>query len=306
MRRPNSHPYLGLALIILIPVVAISAAFFCLWLLVGFNWTGGKGSLLTGLTYGLVGAAVLVLLAVSKRLRAKGASPNRESDPRPQVLYLRSFQNDQTSLTATGTREQHLASVMTEIGPLVAIGRPGDSLAPLGAERRYCENEDWKDEVGSLIAQARFVVIQAGASTGLLWEINEVTKRLKPEQILISLRNKDRVFRPASDEFAQDQYDKFRAMTSRFLLHPLPEKLGDATFLCFEADWKAHLLSPTKWRPYNLSPTAKIRETIRPILEKQGVELSMFQTRLQGVLMSLLLLIGVVLVLGVLSIPFLP
>jgi hypothetical protein len=71
-----------------------------------------------------------------------------------------------------------------------------------------------------------------------------------------------------------------------------------ATFLAFETDWMPRLLRPTSWKPYNLSPTAKIRETIRPHFESQGIILGTRQTTLQAILMSVLLLAGFVLVVG--------
>jgi hypothetical protein len=305
MRRPGSHPYLGLALIILIPVVVLFAVALWSGLLFKFGWARSHGGQLIGLLLVLASFAISILWTASRRLRTQDAGTNKSLEPQPHVLYLRSFQDDQASLTATDTREQHLASVMKEVGPLVAIGRPGDSLAPLGAERRYCEEKDWQHEVELLIAQAKLVVIQAGASNGLLWEINEVTKHLKPEKILISLRSKERVFRLASDKFSQEQYERFRVMTAQFFQRPLPEKLEDAAFLCFESDWKPHLLRPTRWKPYNLSPTAKIRETLRPFLEQQGVEFSVFRTQLMAVLWSLLLVFGFVLLIGGLSVSFL-
>jgi hypothetical protein len=304
MHGPKPRPYLGLVLFISIPILVLVACAFCLLLLVRFQLTGSKASLLVGLVIGLLLTAGLIMSTLGKRLRATGAGMKGQSDSRPLVLYLRSFQNDQASLTATDTREESIVSVMREIGPVVAIGRPGDSLAPLGAERRYCKEEDWKHEVVSLIKQARLVVIQAGASGGLLWEISEVSKRLKPEQILISLRIKDKVFRLSADKSAQDQYEGFRVLSPQFFRHPLPDELGEATFLCFQEDWKPQLLSPVRWKPYNLSPTAKIRETIRPVFERQAVRLSRLKTLVQGILMSLLMASGVILFLGGLLVIF--
>jgi hypothetical protein len=310
MRGPQSRPYLGLILFISIPILVLVACAFCLLLLARFQLTGDKAGLLIGLVGGLLLTTVLILWTLGKRLRAQGlgrqgAGGKAQSDPRPHLLYLRSFQDDQTSLTATDTREESIVAVMKEIGPVVAIGRPGDSLAPLGAERRYCKEDDWKDEVVSLVKQARLVVIQAGASSGLLWEISEATKRLRSEQLLISLRNKDSVLRRSANQSAQDQYDEFRALTSQFFRLPLPDRLDDATFMWFAEDWKPQLLRPVRWKPYNLSPTAKIRETLRPFFERQDARLSRLRTMVQGILMSLLMVLGMVLVVGGLWVSFL-
>jgi hypothetical protein len=76
------------------------------------------------------------------------------------------------------------------------------------------------------------------------------------------------------------------------------KRLTGATFLGFDANWTPRLLKPRRWKPYNLSPTAKIRETIRPHLERQGVKLGMGRTKIQAILMSLLLAAGLLLVLS--------
>jgi hypothetical protein len=62
--------------------------------------------------------------------------------------------------------------------------------------------------------------------------------------------------------------------------------------MCFDHDWTPQLLTPTAWRPYNLSPSARIREAIRPYCASRGTYLRYRATIIQGVLMSVLLSIG--------------
>ena len=99
----------------------------------------------------LLFALLVVVVAVGigsytrgKRMSAPPADALIASDPRPPVLYLRSFKDDlvtaepqQTKLggllgaitsAATGTEEEQLADAMKEVGPFVAIGRPGEPL----------------------------------------------------------------------------------------------------------------------------------------------------------------------------------
>ena len=60
-------------------------------------------------------------------------------DARPLVLYLRSFRDDAIAARVTRielgefvTEEERLVEVMQPIGPVIAIGRPGE-LPDLGA-----------------------------------------------------------------------------------------------------------------------------------------------------------------------------
>ena len=295
---PKARPYFGLFLIILIPTLIVVGYFFCIFLLARLQWTGNQMGLAIGLVTGLIMIAAAIMRAVGKRLRIKGENKKSNSDARRPVLYLRSFQDDQTSIAATDTREEHLSSVLEEVGPVIAIGRPGDRLAPLGAERRYLKDEDWQQQVEILMSQASFVVIQVGATAGLLWELGQATKRLKPEQLLISLRSKDGAINFFYDASCRNQYDSFRTSTSKSFEYPLPDVIDGAAFLCFERDWRPRLLRPKKWEPYNLSPTAKIRETIRPFFEGNGIRLSRSKTMVQGILMSLLLILCILIGLG--------
>lgn len=295
---PRARHFLGLSLIVLVPLLIAGALVLLLFLLVRLQWTGDRAGLLLGLVMGLTLTAVSIITAVSKRLRLEGGKRKLASDTRPPVLYLRSFQDDQTPITATDTHENNLASVLEEIGPVVAIGRPGDRLSPSGAERMYVKDEDWRQEIAALMSRARVVVIQAGTTDGLLWEINAATRNLNPEQILISLRTKDRPIKLFGRSTYQHQYDKFRSLTSQVFRHSLPESVDGATFLGFDGDWTPRLLKPRRWKPYNLAPAAKIRETIRPHLEKQGVKLGTARTKIQGFLMALLLAVSILLILG--------
>ena len=125
-------------------------------------------------------------------------------DPRPPVLYLRSFQDDsiaaqgklhhsfagpqggsyQLSLVAE-TEEEQLAQVMNEIGPFVAIGRPGEKLPEIGAARMYASDDEWRNEVLNLIGRAKLVVLRAGDTPHFLWELENVVKRVRPEQVIL-------------------------------------------------------------------------------------------------------------------------
>ena len=106
-----------------------------------------------------------------KKLQAAARSEQLTGDDRSSVLYLRSFQDDRAMAESPvigapvlSTGEEQLASVMNEIGPFTAVGKPGEPLPELGARRLYFKNEEWQEKVRDLMAQARLVVLRAAES----------------------------------------------------------------------------------------------------------------------------------------------
>ncbi len=123
-------------------------------------------------------------------------------DPRPPVVYLRSFEADSelvlrpavfwSKLTnvlfdymVTFSPEQELAEILNRVGPVIAIGKPGEPLPELGAARLYVSDADWKDKVTDMIARSRLVVIRTGSTPNLQWEIEQTMARVPRRQILL-------------------------------------------------------------------------------------------------------------------------
>ena len=97
----------------------------------------------------LVGLVVfLATLWPTYRLHARSDVETRRRETTPlssermvsleqaPVLYLRSFEDDQRASRLKGrlTEEEHLASVLSQIGPFVAVGRPGEALPTVGSQ----------------------------------------------------------------------------------------------------------------------------------------------------------------------------
>jgi hypothetical protein len=140
-----------------------------------------------------------------KHRSAPSAESLMSKDPRPPVLYLRSFQDNpiaaqgelhysipgphgsQPLSLVAETEEEQLAQVMNEIGPFVALGRPGEMLPEIGAARTYTSNDEWQSKVLKLMGQAKLVVLRAGDTPSFLWEFEAVTKHSKPESVIVLL-----------------------------------------------------------------------------------------------------------------------
>jgi hypothetical protein len=143
----------------------------------------------------------VALLRRGWKYDAVPASELLARDPRPPIVYLRSFQIDDqitpgadtllkraaaifTYMSAI-TPEQELAVVLGRLGPVVAIGRPGEPLPELGAARMYVDDAHWQETVRGLIARARLVVVRAGPTDNLWWELEQAMALVPRQRVLI-------------------------------------------------------------------------------------------------------------------------
>ena len=54
----------------------------------------------------------------------------------------------------------------------------------VGAARLYVSDAKWRDEVDSLLARSRLVVLRVSVTDGSLWEVERAIKRVPPERLL--------------------------------------------------------------------------------------------------------------------------
>ena len=150
--------------------------------------------------YLLTARASLMWIRRGWKYHALSADAVLAADERAPVLYLRSFiDDDPTGGRSLGARvwrsvrwhthvvsiEQELSRVLSRVGPVVAIGRPGDSLPELGAARLYARDDEWRAKVSELMLRARLVVIRAGPTPGLQWEIEEASRLLPSDRVVL-------------------------------------------------------------------------------------------------------------------------
>jgi hypothetical protein len=136
------------------------------------------------LTFALV-VASLYFWTRAKRHAALSLGRVEAIDVRPPVLLLRSFADDTTPLERTSdqrswmrsivsptiwTLEETIEQILGDQGPVIAIGRPGESMPPAGAAREYLNGDRWKARVEELIGEARAIVVILGGTEGLRQE----------------------------------------------------------------------------------------------------------------------------------------
>jgi hypothetical protein len=111
------------------------------------------------------------------------------ADPRPPILFLRAFRNDQLAvpvpqlgylsrLIALGLPAHSVDTILVEegvrFGPVVALGNPRDPLPPYGAARGYFQDKDWKRAVTDLAKASQLIVLCLEDTESVAWEIDHV------------------------------------------------------------------------------------------------------------------------------------
>ncbi|MFE7636945.1 transferase [Kitasatospora sp. NPDC057518] len=122
----------------------------------------------------------LLILRRTRRHAAPGAAEILLSDGRRPVLYLRSFADDEVAAQVDDgapinlhTREEQLAGALGSVGPVIAVGRPGEPLPLLGAARFYLPLDDWQGTVRRLMSLSQLIVLRLGHGDGLWWEVGQ-------------------------------------------------------------------------------------------------------------------------------------
>jgi hypothetical protein len=142
------------------------------------------------------------LLNTARRLAQPSVDELLKKDPRPHVLYLRSFGIDAVlrhtpgEFFQRGTEEEQLIAALDNIGPIIAIGKPGENLPELGAARVYLDDGVWQSEVTRLMDSAALVVLILGPGGGLWWELKTVLARVSPTRLIILSALNDVLNRP--------------------------------------------------------------------------------------------------------------
>lgn len=212
---------------------------------------------------------------IGRQLVAQARTASADSpihDDRPDVLYLRSFETDASTIrkqvmAGFSSAEEDLAEAVRPLGDMVAVGKPGESLPVPGAARMYCSDDSWQDTVLKRMREAPLVIIRAGRSGGLVWECEQAFATVAPSRLVILILDLK-----ASD------YDAFaaglRALNIRLPLVPRfsaldsvrdwrnnPSKVTSG-FIVFSDGWRADFV-PLKLRIVKFG----YRELVRPYRE---------------------------------------
>jgi peptide/nickel transport system permease protein len=154
--------------------------------------------LATPASIGLI-VAGLLLKRHALRLGALDVVQARAADPRPPVLYLRSFKDDKMPLKQRFgplsvilpflrervTLEESAVNALWGAGPVIALGRPGERIRPIGAARAYLDDDVWKTQIDTWMAEAGLIACVMGDTEGLRWEYEQIATRKLVHRLLL-------------------------------------------------------------------------------------------------------------------------
>ena len=213
-----------------------------------------------------------------RQYAAKAVTEKVISDSKPDVLYLRAFQTDPSFLATMNflsgwlTEEEQLSEVLQPFGDLVAIGKPGETLPTPGAARLYTSNAEWEKVVTDRMQTARLVVIRAGTSGGLLWELKEVVQVVNPKKLLIlilNMRKKDyESFKKEADQIFNTTFPKNDELKRSWSLWRVNG------FVRFSPNWSPNFLPlRVPFFRFGYKNSCRLfKYTLRPVFEEYGLE----------------------------------
>lgn len=256
----------------------------------------------------------------SRQYGALGADEAMRRDPRPPVLYLRSFADDGeallgapsawmrrgANLAAPVNAEQEMAEILDAVGPVVAIGKPGEPLPELGAARLYIADDQWQAKVQELMRMASLVVLRVGSSPGLLWEIEQSLAHLPRQRLVFALLGGSVVAPALMARLAPVLGPSFedalpQALPTRWTLRLYRDprrRIGG--LVCFAADGSAHAVAvrrwPPQWQDFGFmlmarGQAAPLRRAWREVFARLGLGLG-DAARSRGVAVTLALVFG--------------
>jgi hypothetical protein len=188
----------------------------------------------------------------------------------------------------TETYEETLAKVLRDAGQLICIGHPKEPLPQPGALRLYYRNRDqgWKNIVLGLLPCAELVVLRAGKTNGLAWEIQQVREFLPPGRFVCVILG-DLAHRLASLKVLEDTLgldidspDEFfdPNQTARFQTARHDARFNLGYVVQFDNDWKPSLteipMLISEWKYYWYDTTKadnKFRLALRPVFQRSNI-----------------------------------
>jgi hypothetical protein len=229
---------LGVLAIVIFVVVGIIAIVLLVIEQVNHN-ASGVFKLIAPLVF-----VAFVVVRLYQRLMVRSASELLGHDKRQPVLYLRSFEEDETSVSGAkgvyerdDTFERKLTKSLSRVGPVIAVGKPGSLVPPFGACRVNLnpEGESWKDAVRTLIGIARLVVIRCTGKLGegTLWELRTLLECAPPEKLILVLTP---TLKNCDTDLYMSAYSPFWEQTHALFAKPLPQDPKKAKFLAFDAN----------------------------------------------------------------------
>jgi hypothetical protein len=198
----------------------------------------------------MASAVGILLWRRARRHASLDAREVQAKDPRPPVVLLRSFADDELEMSGLPelmwspptTLSWAAAERLASIGPVIAVGEPGEELPPLGPYRLFLPAENWQGEVERLIASARAVFLVLGRSQGVLWELERILARENPGAVTV-------IVPPAEPRDLEQRWEAFLALAKDHPVWRLAQHLDPTALLLVRATDRRPILAIAASRP---------------------------------------------------------
>src|SRR5215210_568799 len=247
--RPKSTPF---------PFRLIGLLFILLSIIIPF-----AASLVTGASAGAAAAFIALSAAggycfmLESQKRAKGARELLASDPRPPVVYLRSFECGEIrgplpvtfraflpwhrdffrKLTGITFDDLIATHVQRDFGPFIALGDPEDDLPEPGSAKLYVNESTtaWMNIAVELLNKAGLILVSEGATPGLGWELGYIRNNCSPERVFLLIPPQG--FK--RKEWIWPRFTRLLSAASYGVRHL--QDTGAGAVISFDADWCAYV-----------------------------------------------------------------
>lgn len=125
--------------------------------------------------------------------------------------------------------EEAIALAVGDAAPILAVGRPDDRLPRGNAVRLYADAEHWQPLVRDLIGRARWLILRAGETPGVRWEVEEIIRQGRLQRCVIVLVDWE------GYPFGMERYASFAAALAEWTGIVLPAAGWNSWLLWFDA-----------------------------------------------------------------------
>ena len=153
-------------------------------------------------TYDYIRSGLFAVLIYSRQYFQPSFQSVVAADHRPPVLFLRSFADDEKLQYQSADRalvdfslESRLADHFHAVGPFIAVGEPKDKSPHLGAARVQLSDDQWQGSVLDWIANSKLILIMAGTTHWIGWEMRKVIELGGAEKTIVLLPQTSRRWR---------------------------------------------------------------------------------------------------------------
>lgn len=199
--------------------------------------------------YLVVRVAALIRKLAIKVISTRASTSNVNSP----IVYLRAFRADRDLASfnplRTLTVEEEIVSALRCTGnAVVALGKPEETLPPVGADRYYVSDDDWQNTISTWFKKSHAIALIAATTEATAWEIEEVFQTETHERFLILFANADSLLK---------EQNHFAPRLATAYKHLGKVELASTKFSTFERLQKLGIDCDDRWNKVcNESPSA--------------------------------------------------